>query len=110
MDNEYQALHKCQIWTLVEPPPNTTIKLWHCQHAKEDDACVVSRGSPCVASLENKRNPGRQFWECSHYEVQKGCKFFCWADAEQQEEDPKKEKLRKKVLSLKSMLKEIEWK
>ncbi|MED6193501.1 hypothetical protein PIB30_020116 [Stylosanthes scabra] len=41
--------------------------------------------------------------------VQEHCDFFLWANQELPEEDAKKAKLRKKVLSLKSKMKTCEW-
>ncbi|MED6132231.1 hypothetical protein PIB30_017308 [Stylosanthes scabra] len=57
-----------------------------------------------------KDNPGRRFWGCVHYQVRKECDFFCWANTEIDEPDPKKEKLRKKVVAMKLRLKSNEWK
>ncbi|MED6109878.1 hypothetical protein PIB30_037627 [Stylosanthes scabra] len=73
---------------------------------------VCYHGDPAVLRFSGtKENPGRRFWGCSHYEVRtKRCRFFTWADAEQEEADPEKEKLRKKVLSLKSRMEATEWK
>ncbi|MED6219665.1 hypothetical protein PIB30_037891 [Stylosanthes scabra] len=55
-----------------------------------------------------KENPRRRFWGCVYYEVQEQCDFFCWADKEQQGEDPDKAKLRKKVQALKSEVRACE--
>ncbi|MED6126697.1 hypothetical protein PIB30_080848 [Stylosanthes scabra] len=66
---------------------------------------LCHHGEPPVLRVSGtKENPRRRFW------VHEECGFFCWADQEQAEEDPEKVKLRKKVVTLKSKLKEIEGK
>ncbi|MED6138174.1 hypothetical protein PIB30_071784 [Stylosanthes scabra] len=65
---------------------------------------------PVLRVLGTKDNPGRLFLGCVYYQVHEECNFFCWVDAEQEESDPEKEQLRKKVVSLKFRLKAIEWK
>ncbi|MED6115359.1 hypothetical protein PIB30_089698 [Stylosanthes scabra] len=58
------------------------------------------RVPPVLRVSGTKENPGRRFWDYVYYE--EDCDFLCWADKEQLGEDPEKEKLRKKVISLKT--------
>ncbi|MED6194813.1 hypothetical protein PIB30_032025 [Stylosanthes scabra] len=56
-----------------------------------------------------KENPGKRFWGCVRYAVVKEqYEFFEWADKVQAEEDAEKERMRKKVSSLKTRLRACE--
>ncbi|MED6144030.1 hypothetical protein PIB30_011532 [Stylosanthes scabra] len=55
-----------------------------------------------------KENPGRRFWGCVRYVVKEQCEFFEWAGKVQIEEEAEKERMRKKVSSLKTRLKACE--
>ncbi|MED6170944.1 hypothetical protein PIB30_036110 [Stylosanthes scabra] len=79
------------------------------QSAQSRRVVLCDHGVPAVKRIPGtKENPGRPFWGCVYYKVQEHCGFFGWADEEQVEKDPKKSRLRMKVISLKSKLKTTE--
>ncbi|MED6112630.1 hypothetical protein PIB30_063307 [Stylosanthes scabra] len=55
-----------------------------------------------------KQNLGRRFWGYAYYEFHQACDFFQWVDSDLGPDDPEKVKLRKKVASLKIMVKRAE--
>ncbi|RYR18786.1 hypothetical protein Ahy_B03g063398 [Arachis hypogaea] len=67
---------------------------------------------PILRTSSTKDNTGRRFWGCVYYEVQDGCDFFKWADSEpggaQQEVEIARN--RRKIMKLKTRLKEVETK
>ncbi|MED6145627.1 hypothetical protein PIB30_027065 [Stylosanthes scabra] len=65
---------------------------------------------PVLKVVATKENPGRRFWGCVHYDEEKECGFFQWADQEHVEEDPEMVRLRIKVSKLKLKVKAIEGK
>ncbi|MED6174789.1 hypothetical protein PIB30_072302 [Stylosanthes scabra] len=80
---------------------------------------VCGHGEPVVLrTSRTKENPERCFWGCVRYPIrfdgvwklQEQCGFFCWADKDPSEVDPEKEKLKQKVLKLKTRLRASEWK
>ncbi|RYR11103.1 hypothetical protein Ahy_B05g079589 [Arachis hypogaea] len=67
---------------------------------------------PILRTSTTKDNPGRQFWDCVYYEVQDACNFFRWVDPEAggAQQDSEIARSRKKITTLKTRLKDIEWK
>ncbi|QHO37085.1 uncharacterized protein DS421_4g108530 [Arachis hypogaea] len=67
---------------------------------------------PILRTSMTKDNPGRRFWGCVYYEVQDGCDFFRWADPEAGGAlgDSEIARCRKKITTLKTRLKDVEWK
>ncbi|MED6218632.1 hypothetical protein PIB30_028330 [Stylosanthes scabra] len=83
-----------------------------CSHrSSKRDTLLCEHGiKPVLRVSRTKENPGRRYWGCARYQVKEGCGFFVWANAEIEEEDAEKVKLRKKVGSLKLRVKEVEMK
>ncbi|QHO23479.1 DNA-(Apurinic or apyrimidinic site) lyase 2-like [Arachis hypogaea] len=67
---------------------------------------------PILRTSTMKDNLGRRFWGCVYYEVQDACDFFRWVDPEAGGALQGFEiaRCRKKITTLKTRLKDVEWK
>ncbi|RYR04873.1 hypothetical protein Ahy_B06g084674 [Arachis hypogaea] len=67
---------------------------------------------PILCTSTTKDNPGRRFWGCVYYEVQDACDYFRWADPEVGgvQHDSEIARSMKKITTLKTRLKDVEWK
>ncbi|RYQ92303.1 hypothetical protein Ahy_B09g098496 [Arachis hypogaea] len=67
---------------------------------------------PILRTSTTKDNLGQRFWGCVYYEVHDACDFFRWTDSEARgaQQDSEIARSRKKITTLKTRLKDVEWK